>query len=120
MNVHNANVYTSGDTLYIPYCEEDIIEFEYNINPLDLEDPTATSYIMSYEDGVGLRALIYKGTDRLYQYQSVPITIGSEDCDVHIYRIKAYSAALTDKNILDNFIADARDAETIIERYRRN
>lgn len=120
MNVHEVNFYTSVGELDYPYSEEDIIEFEYNINILDLEDSNATSFVMTYEDGVATRALIYDATHRIYQYQSKPITIGSDDCDVHIYRMKAYSAALTDTDILKNFIADARDSETMINRYERN
>jgi len=102
------------------HSEDDIIEFEYNINTLDTEDSSATSYIMTYEDGVAARPLIYNDTHRLYQYQAVPITIGSDDCDVHIYRMKAYSSALSDTNVLANFIADALDSEAMVARYERN
>ena len=120
MNTHEAYLKSSIDNLYIPYSEEDIIEFEFNINTLDKDHSDATAIIMSYEDGVGLRPMIYDSTHRLYQYSPVPITIGSADCDVHIYRMKAYSSALTDSNILSNFIADARDSDEMISRYNRN
>ena len=120
MNTHEAYLKSSIDNLYIPYSEEDIIEFEFNINTLDKDNSDATAIIMSYEDGVGLRPMIYDSTHRLYQYSPVPITIGSADCDVHIYRMKAYSSALTDSNILSNFIADARDSDEMISRYNRN
>lgn len=120
MNTHEAYLKSSIKSLYIPYSEEDVIEFEFNINALDKENPDATAVIMSYEDGVGLRPMIYDSTHRLYQYDSVPITIGSSDCDVHIYRMKAYTTALTDSNILSNFIADARDSDEMIARYNRN
>ena len=120
MNVHEAYLKPSIKSLYIPYSEEDVIEFEFNINSLDKDNPDATAVIMSYEDGVGLRPMIYDSTHRLYQYEPVPITIGSADCDVHIYRMKAYTSALTDSNILSNFIADARDSDEMIARYNRN
>lgn len=120
MNVHEAYLRSSIKSLYIPYSEEDVIEFEFNINSLDKDNPDATAIIMSYEDGVGLRPMIYDSTHRLYQYEPVPITIGSTDCDVHIYRMKAYTSALTDSNILSNFIADARDSDEMIARYNRN
>lgn len=120
MNTHEAYLKSSIKSLYIPYSEEDVIEFEFNINALDKENPDATAVIMSYEDGVGLRPMIYDSTHRLYQYEPVPITIGSSDCDVHIYRMKAYTTALTDSNILSNFIADARDSDEMIARYNRN
>lgn len=120
MNVHEANIYSSTSSLYFPYSEEDIIEYEFNINALDTKTDGATSIIMTYEDGVGGRPMIYNDVHRLYQYEPLPITIGSDDCDVHIYRMKAYSASLTDTDILSNFIADARDADNMIARYERN
>lgn len=120
MNTHEAYLKSSIKSLYIPYSEEDVIEFEVNINSLDKDNPDATAVIMSYEDGVGLRPMIYDSTHRLYQYEPVPIIIGSSDCDVHIYRMKAYTTALTDSNILSNFIADARDSDEMIARYNRN
>lgn len=120
MNAHEAYVYSSTDNLYTPYSEEDVIEYEYNILPLNTEVENSTSYVMSYEDGVAARPMIYDSSHRLYQYQAVPITIGSDDCDVHIYRMKSYSSSLTDSNILSNFIADSMDSDTMIERYERN
>ena len=125
MDAHAAYLMTSGtgsDPLYMPYSETDIIEYEFNINPLDSENEEATALIMSYEDGTGYRPLLYDASHRLYQYtnDAVPITIGSPDCDVHIYRMKAYTTALSDSDILDNFIADARDSETMLQRYDRN
>lgn len=125
--VHEAYLTTSASDmsnpysyLFMPYSEEDIIELEINALTLDQDNADATSYIMSYEDGVGLRALIYDSSHRLYQYNPVPITIGSDQCDVRIYRMKAYSASLTDSDILTNFIADARNSDDMISRYNRN
>ena len=120
MNVHNAYLHSNSDSLYMPYSEDDIIELEYNINTIDRDDTNATALVMSYEDGVGFRPMIYSNGIRFYQYNPKDIVIGSDDCDVYIYRMKIYSSSLTDSNILSNFIADARDAETMISRYNRN
>ena len=122
MDAHAAYLMTSatgGSPLYMPYAENDVMEFELNISPLaGAED----AVIMSYEDGVAYRPLLYDSTHRLYQYavEAAPIVIGSDDCDVHVYRMKAYTSDLSDSAILSNFIADSRDAETMIARYERN
>lgn len=120
MNVHEAYITTSGDSLYVPYSEEDIIEFEYNINPIDTTVEDATSYIMSYEDGVALRPLLYDDSHVLKQYDPADITIGSDYCDVHIYRMRAYENSLTDVDILSNFVTDARNSDEMISRHDRN
>lgn len=129
MNVHEAYLSSSGDSLYMPYSENDRIELEYNINPIetDVDDYNniipkegAETYVMSYEDGVGFRPMIYDSSHRFYQYEPENIEIGSDDCDVYIYRMRAYTSSLTESQIKDNFIADAPDADEMIRRYNRN
>lgn len=115
MKIESANIYSSNNSLYSPYCEEDVIEFEFNINK-DTDIPM----VLTYEDGVGNRPMIYTADASFMQATPQPITIGSDDCDVHIYRIKTYSNSLSDSDILSNFIADARSADEMVSRYNRN
>ena len=115
MNVHEAYIRSSLKELYVPYSEEDIIELDFNV----IKD-TDIPIVMTYEDGTPYRPMSYTSDHTFTQSTPVPITIGSPDCDVHIYRIKAYSASLTNKAILSNFIADARTATEMIARYTRN
>ena len=115
MKVEHATVYDSGGSLKANYCEDTIIEYEFNINK-----DTDMMIVMSYEDGTPSKPYEYTETSSFKQTSSQPITIGSADCDVHIYRMKAYSNSLTDTDIKNNFIADARNADEIIARYTRN
>lgn len=115
MKIESANIYSSNGSLYSPYCEDDIIEFEFNINK-----NTEIPMVMTYEDGVGNRPMIYTSDSSFWQTNATPITIGSTNCDVYIYRMRAYSTSLSDRDILNNFIADARNAEEMIARHTRN
>lgn len=106
--------------LYMPYSEEDIIEMDINIDTIDRNNSEAKAFVMAYEDGVPSKAFVYDSSDRFYQYTPQPIVIGSDYCDVRIYRLKIYSASLTTENIMKNFIADARNSTTMLDRYDRN
>ena len=129
MNVRKAELKNSSNTLDIPYSEEDIIEFDYNINP-SVIGSSVRPLILSYEDGTPYLPLGYiagtfennawTGGTQLYQNTPVPITIGSDDCDVYVYRMKAYTVSLDNSQILANFIADARNSEDMVNRYLRN
>lgn len=121
MNVHSADLRTSANVLNAPYSEEDIIEFEYNFEPLDTNVSGSKALIMIYEDGVAYRPMEYDDNHRVYQNSNpANITIGSDDCDVLIYRMTANNASLSDRNVISNFIADALGAEEMINRYTRN
>jgi hypothetical protein len=115
MNVHEAYIKSSAKSLYVPYSEGDIIEWEFNI-----AKDTDIPIVMSYEDGTPCRPMSYTSDYSFTQENPVPITIGSADCDVLIYRMKAYNTSLSSSAILSNFIADARTATEMIDRYKRN
>lgn len=115
MNVHEAYIKSSAKSLYVPYSEGDIIEWEFNI-----AKDTDIPIVMSYEDGTPCRPMSYTSDYSFTQENPVPITIGSADCDVLIYRMKAYNTSLSSSAILSNFIADARTATEMINRYKRN
>lgn len=127
MKVHTGYIKSNIEELDVPYSEEDIIEFDFNINPATLSNgeivtsAEAIPMVMSYEDGTPFRPMTYTSTATSFtQANPVPITVGSPDCDVHIYRMKAYGVALKDEDILNNYIADGKNAEEMVDRFTRN
>ena len=119
-DIEVEGVATTNTYLYLPYSEDDIIEMDINIDTLDREEVGAQSFVMAYEDGVPCKAYVYSGGDRFYQYTPQPIVIGSDYCDVRIYRLKIYSLSLSTESIMRNFIADSRDSSIMMDRYNRN
>ena len=114
------NIAATNTYLYMPYSEEDIIEMDINIDVLDTSQDNAKAFVMAYEDGVPSKAYVYDSGDRFFQYDPKDIVIGSDYCDVRIYRLKIYSTALTTSGIMRNFIADARNSDIMLSRYDRN
>lgn len=116
MFAHEAFIYGSADKLNLKYSENDIIEFEFNIT----NNQEAVTEICGYEDGVATRHLVYDDSFNFTQTNKKNIVLGSDKCDLHIYRFKVYNTALTDSGILNNFIADARTADEMLDRHYRN
>ena len=116
MDVHEACIYGQAGKLDLSYSEEDIIEFEFNIS----KNTEAIPMVMGYEDGVSTRPMVYDDSHNFTQNTPKVISLGSDYCDLHIYRFKVYNTSLTDRGILNNFIADARNAEEMVSRYDRN
>ncbi len=115
IQAQKALVKSEQTTMEVPYCEDSMIEMDVNIEP-DSKDRV----MMVWLEGVPSKVEIYAANDNFTQSTSEPLTIGSNDCDVHIYRIKAYENDLTQLEIHGNWIADAPSAEENLERYTRN
>lgn len=126
MNVHEAYISSNENKLYSPYSENDIIEFDFNIFPGVREGTSLKPFdniipmTMTYEDGTPFQPLIHNESVSYEHKTAQPIIIGSPNCDIHIYRMKIYGRYLTDKEVLSNFIADARNGEDMVNRHLRN
>jgi len=115
VQAQRATLKSEQTTMEVPYCEDSIIEMDVNIEP-DSKDRV----MMIWLEGVPSKVAIYEENDNFTQDQEQMFTIGSNECDVHIYRIKAYSNDLTQYEIHENWIADAPDAQEMVARYTRN
>lgn len=104
----------SENELIIPYCEDSYIEFEFDITKTD----AVKRYLIPWLDGVPTALVQYGDTETFSNNQN--IVIGSLDCDVCIYMIKLYEKHLNDNQHLQNFIADAPNAQEMLDRFNRN
>lgn len=110
-----ATLTSEQNNVSVSYCEDNYMELEFNTLP-DAEYREMVLWL----DSIPTRVKLYSESDSFTQTTPVGITIGSDDCDVWVYRMKSYTMNLTDDEILDNFIADAKNADEIISRYMRN
>lgn len=117
LTANEGTLRTLNETLTTYYCKDSYIEFETNIHP-NSEHP----YLQFWIDGTPDCTVLYGSTDSMQQGQntSANITIGSNNCDVYIYLIKAYPNYATNNEELSNFIMDAPNASQMVLRYNRN
>lgn len=112
----NAGTITSEqNTVSVQYAEDSYVEFEF-----DVRKASEYRYLQTYLDGVISSTIVYAADDNFTQTDKQYITVGSADCDVYIYMIKAYETSLSMDNHVENFIADAPNAQEMVERYNRN
>jgi hypothetical protein len=117
MYAQKAVLSSEQSTVSVPYYEapDDPIELEFDVWP-----KSHYAYIMPWIDGCQAGAKIYPQNDAFVQPDPQEITIGSADCDVKLYMMKAYDNYLSNDNHMENFIADAPNAQEMVERYERN
>ena len=119
MTAQNALFKSSAYQIDAQYCENSYIEFEFDITKKDIQDKK--NYITLWLDGIPCGVTVYHNINNEFtDSKNTYITIGSDDCDVDIYLIKVYEKSLTNKEHLQNFIADAPTSEEMIARYTRN
>ena len=101
--------------LTVQYCEDRKIEMDINI-----ESSAENKLAMIWLEGVPSSIFAYSDGDSFTQSPAKNVKIGSDECDIWLYRLKMYNHSLTRYDIKDNFIADCSDATEMVARYQRN
>ena len=115
IKAQTASLTSEQSSLLVQYCEDKYIELDIVVNKVD-----NNQYIIPYLSGIPSKVELYPADDNFAQVSPVDITIGSDDCDVDFYMFSTYDFALQPKEILTNFIADAKNSKEMIDRYSRN
>lgn len=89
-----------------------------------VEKKSENRFILLYINGIMSGSVQYLASDDFAddfsQAAPVNITIGSNDCTVDLYNIRVYDNSLTRYQVLDNWIADTRNIDEKLARYKRN
>ena len=120
---HRALFNSTGTALTVPYGEDEYIELEFDVYPAPTQAGDGKyRYMMAWIDGVITSCRVYGASDSFIHTTANQqnITIGSDDCDVYLYMIKAYPALVSRSDHIDNFIVDAPNSAEMISRYNRN
>ena len=120
---HEAIFNSSGTTISVPYGEDEYIELEFDVYPAPRQENDGNyRYMMAWMDGVITSCRVYGASDNFVQsvLTQEGIVLGSDDCDLYIYMVKAYPTLISRDEHIDNFIMDAPNANEMIRRYNRN
>jgi hypothetical protein len=93
MMAHKAYIHGKIESLDLPYSEEDMIEFSFQITKdrkNDNGEVTFNSYVLGYEDGVPTSAMVCTAAHSFVQETQKTIRLGSPDCDLLLYKLKIY------------------------------
>lgn len=115
VTAQKAMLRSEQSEIYTQYKEDETVRISFCVEKRD-ENRLLSIYINGIMSGVTQ----YPDDDDFSQVDPVGITIGSNDCTTDIYCIRIYNSNLSRYQILDNWIADTQNIETMIERYDRN
>jgi hypothetical protein len=101
--------------IFTQYKENETVRVAFTV-----EKRAENRLLAIYINGIMSGVVQYPTDDDFAQSEPVGISIGSNECTTDIYCIRVYSNNLTRYQILDNWIADTQDLETLTDRYTRN
>ena len=115
VTAQKATLKSELSEIFTQYKEDEHIRVAFTV-----EKEAENRLLAIYINGIMSGVVQYPVGDDFSQLEPVGITIGSNDCTTDIYCIRVYGNNLTRYQILDNWIADTQDADTMMARYRRN
>lgn len=115
VTAQKAMLKSEQSEIYTQYKENETVRISFCV-----EKRAENRLLSIYINGIMSGVAQYPDDDDFSQVDPVGISIGSNDCTTDIYCIRIYNSNLSRYQILDNWIADTQNIETMIERYNRN
>ena len=115
ITAQKATLKSEQSEIFTQYKEDETVRIAFSV-----EKRAENRLLSIYINGIMSGVTQYPDDDDFAQVDPVGISIGSNDCTTDIYCIRIYNTNLSRYQILDNWIADTQDIETMIERYNRN
>ena len=112
--------YTANSNLNVRYTDNTRVKVSFVVDPTILNADNGEALIYAYIDGVLTGVLTYDYGTVSFEQNSPGITINSDYCDVDIYEIRVYNAALTFNQITQNWVGGSSTMKEREDRYNRN
>ncbi len=112
---NKAELRSEQASISMTYKDEEHLRISFVV-----EKRTENRLVYLYIDGVMSGAIQYPTIDNFAVNSPTNIFLDANGCVLDIYNIRIYDNNLTKEQILDNWIADTQDGETLIRRYSHN
>ena len=106
---------TSGAVVVTKFATGEFYRIAFVVQP-----KSGSRLLEIYVNGIRSGAVSYGQADALLQATSKPIDVTSQHADVRLRAVRLYSRALSDDEILGNYIASRPDASEVVALYERN
>ena len=117
ITANNARLASEQSAISAQYKENEHIRITFVI---EKQGETSNRLMYTYINGIMSGVLQYPNADDFSQAEPQNISIGSNLCTMDIYAIRIYNNDLTREQVLENWIADTQDINTMLERYNHN
>lgn len=111
-----ARLQSQAASLSTQYKEDDKVRISYVVEKASY----GTRLMFMYINGILSGVSRYSETDSFAQTPAQEITLGSNKATLDVYNIRIYSNDLSRRQIVNNWIADTKDAALKAQRYRHN
>lgn len=115
LTAQRALLQSEQSSISTQYKEDEHVRISFAV-----EKRAENRLIYCYINGVMSGTVQYPQDDDFAQTVPVDISIGSNDCTIDLYCIRVYDNDLTRYQMLNNWIADTQDVDTMLERYQHN
>ena len=95
---------SDGKNVSVRYMEDNIVNVAVTIN-------AAKSQILMYVNGVASGMAGYSSATAFLPINADKLIINSDQCDLDLYSIRIYKAALSSQDIVQNYIASKKDLD---------
>jgi hypothetical protein len=112
-----ASIRSQQSFLSTQYKEDEHVRVTFVVEPSDADH---NRIIWMYINGVASGAMQYPTGESFQQKAPNYITIGSSEAIVDIYNIRVYNSALTNRQVVNNWIADTSNASLKASRFNHN
>lgn len=115
VTAQSATMSSEQSSMAVQFKEDEHIRLSFVV-----EKRTENRLIYVYLNGVMSGVIQYPDNDDFSQVNAQNISIGSNLCTMDIYSIRMYDNDLTRNQMLNNWIADTQNIDTMLERYNHN